>query len=159
MCEPREWQPMQTAFCSATELFESLPNRIGIVPLPPPASTCAWPGPWHASHPRASSGLRGLSIITFPIAVYLKRRFCSSWQVMHTSLPTWPASELACVFAALSCSGAGLPLSCDGDPELRPVSRHNDRTRRRSLTSLFWETSCIRNLGLSSDDFLTIEMI
>jgi len=74
---PLVWQESQAEFRSSTGMFESFVKRTAIVSFPPPASTCALPGPWQASQPSFSCEVLGCTIMALPIVVCSKL-FCWS---------------------------------------------------------------------------------
>src|SRR5438309_8446969 len=67
---PFAWHERQALFFSSGVFLESFVNRR-MVSLVPPASTCARPGPWHASQPSFSWSVRGCANAC-PITVFWK---------------------------------------------------------------------------------------
>ena len=57
-------------------------------PRPPPAFTCAEPGPWQLSH----SNLPFWVLLSLPISVWLNWVASFAWQVVQAFEPTFVAS-------------------------------------------------------------------
>ena len=81
-CVPRLWHVMHVSLISAgfiAAIFLMCP--FGSVS----ESTCACPGPWQLSQPRAAAGERGWA--AWPCAVPLSDATCGSWHSSQVSLP------------------------------------------------------------------------
>src|SRR5664279_6514433 len=85
-------------FFSSAERGSSAPNdRMPPTPRPPPALTCAEPGPWQFSH----SNLPFWAPPIFPISVLLNSAISGEWQVAQACEPMKCASTGADFFPCL----------------------------------------------------------
>src|SRR5215467_2061060 len=81
---PLVWHCRQIALRLSTGVLSLLANVIRPpLPLPPPASTWAWPGPWQFSQASPSTLLRGWWMNWRPIFVRENFSNCSAWHSLH----------------------------------------------------------------------------
>src|SRR4051794_40927703 len=78
-----EWHPRQVFSTWSGPMSEN----AWMVGLPPPAATCALPGPWQPSQP-VLSGSSAPDATDLKCGFLLKFSHTSGWQVLQTVLPT-----------------------------------------------------------------------